>query len=262
MLNNNNVLRLVGRFAKWVYKHANEICVISPGFKKNLIEKGVSAKKIHVISNWVDTKTHYPKEPEAGFAEKLGLAGRFNIMFAGNIGEAQGLEAALGAAELLKDLKELQLVFVGDGVSFPRLKQEVERKQLTNVLFLGRYPEHSMPNLYALANVLLIHVKDNPLFRITIPHKIFTYMASGKPILAAINGDAADVITETGAGLTCAPQDIQAIAATALKFFYMNECERRQMGECGLVAAQTLYNRDTLVGKIENVLLSAANGRD
>jgi glycosyltransferase involved in cell wall biosynthesis len=262
MLDNNNVLRWAGWFANWVYQRAHEICVISPGFRKNLIEKGIAPRKIHVISNWVDTKAHHPEEPQPSFAEELGLAGRFNIMFAGNIGKGQGLETVLEAAELLKDLDGFQFVFVGGGVALSGLRRTAEMKKLANVRFLGRYPEPSMPNLYALADVLLVHLKDEPLFRITIPHKIFAYMASGKPILAAVHGDAADVVTQAGAGLTCPPQDVQAIAAAARKLFSMSESERRRMGDCGLIAAQTTYNRDTLVGEIERVLLSAVNGKN
>jgi colanic acid biosynthesis glycosyl transferase WcaI len=261
MLNNKYSLKWVGDFAKWVYARAQEICVISPGFQANLIQKGVPAEKIHVISNWVDTTTHYPEKHNMALAKKLGLAGRFNIMFAGNMGEAQGLETVLNAAELLRDLNEVQFVFVGDGVALPHLRQVAESQHLINVIFLGRYPGHMMPSLYALADVLLVHLKDDPLFRITIPHKIFTYMASGKPILAAIHGDAVDVVTQMDAGIPCAPQNPQAIAAVVRQFFEMTDVQREDMGARGLVAVQTKYSREALVGEIETLLLSAANGR-
>src|SRR4030042_6316197 len=129
------------------------------------------------------------------------MSSRFNVMFAGHIGEAQGLEVVLDAAILLRDLKDVQFVLVGDGVALPGLKQKAIDRGLNNVLFLGRYPQERMPALYALADVLLVHLKDDPLFRITIPHKTLAYLASGKPILAAVAGDTAKVVTEAGAGM-------------------------------------------------------------
>lgn len=258
MLHNQRVLDLVATFAKWVYARAGAICVISPGFRDNLIQKGVPSEKIHLVPNWVDTDTYYPAQPDPELAQELGLGDRFNVMFAGNIGEAQGLETALAAAHSLQDLPEVQFVFVGDGVALRRLEDQAQ--DLDNVRFLGRYPVASMPGLYALADVLLVHLKDDPLFRITIPHKILSYMASGKPILAAVAGDAATAVTKAGAGLACAPQDAQALADTVRRFYHMDSAEREALGRNGLVAAHTTYARDQLVGRIEAVLQSLIEG--
>jgi len=258
MLKNAAALKTVGSFAKWVYEKATAICVISPGFRENLIKKGVPANKIHVISNWVDPEAYYVADPDIDLAEELGLSNRFNVMFAGNIGEAQGLDVVLDAAKLLRDLKDVQFVLVGDGVALPRLKQKAIDHGLNNVLFLGRYPQESMPALYALADVLLVHLKDDPLFRITIPHKTLTYLASGKPILAAVAGDTAKIVTETGAGMDCSPGDSQALAEAVRKLYHLDRAELQRMGMNGRQAAQNLYSREHLVGKIEVVLQQAA----
>jgi glycosyltransferase involved in cell wall biosynthesis len=261
MLNNPRLLDVVGRFAKWVYAKADAISVISPGFRDNLIRKGISSEIIHLIPNWVDTTIYYPDEPDLQLANELGLADKFNIMFAGNIGEAQGLETVLEAAELLQDLAEVQFVIVGDGVALPRLREGVETRDLKNVRFLGRYPTESMPALYALADVLLVHLKDDPLFRITIPHKILSYMASGKPILAAIAGDAAEVVKDAGAGIICPPQNPAALAQTVQEFVALSAQARQRMGECGLRSTQEKFSRDNLVGKVESVLRDLVLGQ-
>ncbi|HBY93751.1 MAG TPA: glycosyltransferase WbuB [Chloroflexi bacterium] len=257
MLNNERALGWVGRFAEWVYAHAGAVCTISPGFRDNLIQKGVPEDKIHVISNWVDTSTYRVVPPDPARAQALGMAGKFNIMFAGNIGEAQGLEVLVDAAALLQDLQPVQFVVVGDGVALPRLRKAVEARGLSNVLFLGRYPTSAMPGLYTLADVLLIHLKDDALFRITIPHKTFAYMASGKPILAAVAGDAVDVVTLAGAGVTCPPENPEALASTVRQLYQMPASKRRQMAERGLRAAQTTYSRKVVVAQIEQALRSA-----
>jgi colanic acid biosynthesis glycosyl transferase WcaI len=258
MVNSERVLSWVGRIAQWVYAKAEAICVISPGFRANLIDKGVPPAKIHVISNWVDTETYHPEQPDLSLAEELGMAGRFNIMFAGNMGEAQGLETVLDAAERLRNHPRVQFVFVGDGIALPRLQQSAASRGLNNVRFLGRYPVEAMPKLYALADGLLVHLKDDPLFRITIPSKILSYMAVGKPILAALAGDAADVVGEAGAGIACPPGNPQALASVVQRFHSMEELERRKMGERGLATVHKQYSREVLVGEIEAVLRGVA----
>ena len=258
MFGNDRLLGWIGRMAKWVYSKAAAILVISPGFRQNLVDKGVPPEKIHVISNWVDTETYHRAEPDPKLAQELGLAGRFNVMFAGNMGEAQGLETVIRAAKLLEDDPHIQFVMVGDGIALPRLQQLTEEQHLTNVRFLGRYPAQGMSRLYALADALLVHLKDDPLFRITIPHKILAYLGSGKPILAAVSGDVSDLVSATGAGVTCAPENPQALAAAVRSLQSMPDGERRAMGERGILTARTRYSRNALVGEIEAVLQQVA----
>jgi len=262
MLHNPRLLGWVGRFASRVYRQAHSILVISPGFRRNLLEKGVPPEKIHVIPNWVDPAAYYPAAPDAELAHKLGLAERFNVMFAGNMGEAQGLETVIAAAKALRDDPVIQFALVGDGVALPRLQRLAEQEGLANVRFLGRYPANEMPCLYALADVLLVHLKDDPLFRITIPHKTLAYLGSGKPILAAVGGDVADLIESIGAGVTCPPENAPALAAAIRAMQAMPAEQRQAMGAMGALAAQARYNRDLLTGQIERVLYQAAFDRD
>ena len=115
-----------------------------------------------------------------------------------------------------------------------------------------------MPKLYALTHVLLVHLKDDSLFRITIPSKVLDYMAAGKPILAAVAGDAADVVTEAGAGIACPPGDPQAVASAVRRFRSMGEGERCRMGERGFMTIHRQYTREVVVGEIEAVLQGVA----
>jgi glycosyltransferase involved in cell wall biosynthesis len=133
----------------------------------------------------------------------------------------------------------------------------VEEQSLSNVRFISRQPEHAMPGLYALADILLLHLKDDPLFRITIPHKTIGYLASGKPILAAVAGDAAEVVTSEGAGIACPPSDAVAMAAAVRRLHVLSPAERQAMGERGVAAARTQYGRESVVPRIEEVLARA-----
>jgi colanic acid biosynthesis glycosyl transferase WcaI len=254
MLQNRRILGLMDRLGKWFYRRGGAIRVISPGFRDNLLGKGVPAEKIHYIPNWVDTEFYYPHEYDRELAEQTQLAGRFNVMYAGTIGRAQGLEVALDAANRLRDLPDVQFVLVGDGTDLTSLQQAARERGLTNVKFLGRHPESTMARLFALADVLLLHLRDEPLFRITIPHKTYTYMAVGKPILDAVEGDTAATVEAARAGLTCPSANAEALAATVRKFHALSASERNAMGQDGRRTACEVFHRDILVRQIAEML--------
>jgi colanic acid biosynthesis glycosyl transferase WcaI len=254
MLRNRRILGLMDRLGKWFYRRCAAIRVISPGFRDNLLDKGVPDEKIHYIPNWVDTEFYYPREYDRELAEQTQLSGRFNVMYAGAIGRAQGLEVTLEAARLLNDLPDVQFVLVGDGTDLTEIREAAKDRNLSNIRFLGRHPETSMSRLFSIADVLLVHLRDDPLFRITIPHKIYTYMAVGKPILAAIKGDAADTVEAAHAGLTCPIGNPRVLADTVRRFRELSPGERKTMGQNGRQAACTQYQRETLIRQIAAVM--------
>ncbi|MGH9603531.1 MAG: glycosyltransferase family 4 protein, partial [Terriglobales bacterium] len=212
MLSNGLALGVLASLARFVYRRAAAVTVVSPGFRENLIAKGVPPHKVHLIPNWADDDLYHPLSPDLKLAEEFGLNGRFNVMFAGNLGAAQGLEHVLAAAARLRDLPEIQFVIVGSGLAEPALRAQAEAEGLASVRFLGQHPATRMVHFLALADVLLVHLRRDPLFDITIPSKTLAYLACGRPILSATSGDAADVVREAGAGLVCPPEDAEALA--------------------------------------------------
>jgi glycosyltransferase involved in cell wall biosynthesis len=259
MLRNESALRLIGSLARWVYSKAAFVRVISPGFRLNLLSKGVPDEKIGVISNWVDTEYYRPAAKSPELLDKFGLRGRFNILYAGAIGLAQGLEVVLdAAAELLVSSPDSQFVLAGDGVEYDRLRREAESRQLRNVRFLGRLPGDMMPSLYGCADVLMLHLRADPLFAITVPHKVFTYLAAGKPILVGGEGDVASLVTESRAGLVFPPGNGKALANAVLEFHAMSPAEMEKMGNNGRQVSCQSYSRVHLVGEISRLIESAA----
>lgn len=246
-------LAAIGRLARFAYNRATAITVISPGFKRNLIGKGVPEKKIHVIPNWADEDLYRPVPPDSALAAKHGLAGKFNVVYAGNIGLAQGLDTAVEAAKQLGDLPRVQFVLVGDGVDEPRLRAMSVREGVRNVRFLGRQPPESMSSFLALADAALVHLKRDPLFEMTIPSKTLAYMACARPILMAVAGDAADVVREAGAGLTCAPEEPKALAEAVRALYEMPIAARERMGNAGREAFLRCYTRRALVDQYEDL---------
>lgn len=254
MVQSEKILSAVGAYCKWAYRKAAAIRVISNGFKNDLIGKGVNPDKVHFIPNWVDTDFYRPAPYDSKLADQLGLNDRFNIMYAGTVGLAQGIETILDAAVLLTDLPRVQFVIAGDGLDLPRLMRLKEERKIANVKFLGRYPMEKMGTLYSLANVLLVHLKDDPLFRMTIPHKTLTYLAAGKPVLAAVEGDVSDLVKEVRAGLTCPSMNPEALANTVREFYNMPAVALKRLGVNGRVSACERFGMSAVVKRIATML--------
>lgn len=234
MVSGGFIPSLVAWWCRQVYRAMDRLVVLSPGFKRLLTERGVPPEKIKVIYNWWD-------EPEPILApavlpadEKAMLVGRFNVIFAGNMGLAQGLDTLLEAArQLAFSHPSVQFVLIGGGLDSDRLKAAVVADGLTNVIFLPRRPPSAIGAVLAAADVLLVHLRDDPLFAVTIPSKTQAYLATGRPILMAVRGDAAELVRKAGAGLTCEPGDATQLAATVSKFVKLPKERREAMGRAG-----------------------------
>ena len=261
MVNSGRLLAVVKGLVQFTCRQASVVTVVSPGFKTNLTQKGIQSDKIRFIPNWADEAIYRPVEGDPALAAETGLVGRFNVLYAGNMGFAQALHAVVQAAELTQDLPQVQFVFVGDGVEKPALEALVKQKNLANVRFLDRQPPLRMPYLYALADVLLAHLKRDPLFDITIPSKTLPYLACGRPILMAVAGDAADVARQAGAGLICEPENPQAIADAIRQFYTMSPQERACFGNAGRKAFLEQYAQEVLLEKWEQLLYEVASSQ-
>ena len=260
MIRSRTIVKVLSRLEGFVYRRASAIGVVSPGFKRNLMGKGVPPDKVHVLTDWANEDIYRPVPPDAALAEETGMAGRFNVLFGGNIGLAQALDTVIETAQRLSHIPDIQFVFVGGGVDVARLEALTREKGLANVRFLGRQPAEKMPYLYALADVLLAHFKRDPLFEISVPGKVFAYLACQRPVLMASEGDAADLVKAAGAGLACGAEDPDALARAVLEFYRMSPESRAELGVAGRRAFLQQYSRNVLVQRHEELLLQVATG--
>lgn len=184
------------------------------------------------------------------------LMGAFNVMFAGNIGEAQDFGCILAAAELLKDQSHIRWLVVGDGRMFSWVKEQINsRGLLDSVILLGRHPLERMPNFFIHADAMLVTLADRSIFSLTIPGKLQSYFAAGMPIVAALNGEGANVIELANAGFSCAAGDHVGLAAIVLKMSRCSDKERESMGNNGLRFSEKEFGRDNLIETLEGYLL-------
>src|SRR5574341_721355 len=174
-----------------------------------------------------------PGAPDRLLGRELGFDDRFNIVYAGNLGFYQALESVIRAAALVKEHRRIQVVIAGTGPKEEELKTLARELRADNVLFLGRRHYWEMSRINDLADVLLIHLKDLGFLHTTIPGKTQVSLASGRPILMAVRGDAADLVRESGAGVICEPEDPAAIARTMVEMSRMQKEELEAMGRRG-----------------------------
>lgn len=231
MMNNPLLLRILDRWCRTVYRSASHLVTLSQGMKAELVRRSVPEDRISVIYNWCDEDSMRFEEPDPSLRIRLGLAGSFVVMFAGTMGLMQGLDTVLEAAERVREVEpRIRFVFVGGGVDRERLRHIASERGLHNVTFLERQPPEAMGKILAISDLMLVHLKDTPIFRITIPSKIQAYMAAAKPILCAVRGDAAELVRVAGAGISAEPENPMSIARSVLQLFSLSDAERKSMG--------------------------------
>jgi colanic acid biosynthesis glycosyl transferase WcaI len=265
MLSNRVGIKLLDRFCRFVYRHADRVVVLSPGFRKILIERGVSASKIDVIYNWCNDSAMNESSMNKSSMERrrmppvpIGAIGDFVVLFAGTQGLAQALDAVLEAASLCRSrVPQARFVFIGGGVDADRLERRAHEMQLDNVRFLPRQPMAAMGSILSAADVLLVHLKDDPLFRVTIPSKTQAYLAAGRPILMGVTGDAAELLERSGAGLVCEPENPASIAEGVRLLFEAGQSRLRAMGQAGRDFYERELTLEAAVDKFDVVFQQA-----
>lgn len=231
-IKSNWLLDVVGVLVRFIYSQCDQILIQSEAFRDRITKWGVRSEIIHYVPNWASAVDALSAEPEWTRV----LAAGFRIVFAGNVGKAQDMPTILKAAEIFRqknpEIKNIQWLIVGDGSELSFVRAESERLSL-NIHTFGQKPNEDMPHLYKQADVLLVSLRDEDIFALTVPAKIQSYMAAGKPILASINGEGARVVQIAGAGLTCQAQNPEALAETVLKFYHLSADEKVKMGLSG-----------------------------
>jgi len=256
VVRSSRVLGWVGHLVRFIYNRCTLVLGQSRGFLGSIARFCDDTAKIRYFPSWAedvfmnDSVKPAPEVPE--------WAEGFTVVFAGNIGEAQDMPAVLDAAERLKDNASIRWVIVGDGRKSDWLQSEVARRGLDKqVLLPGRFPVERMPSFYAHANALLVSLKRDPVFSMTIPGKVQSYLIAGIPLLGMLDGEGATVIRDAKAGLTCEAGDSLGLAQAVLALAAMPATERKQLGLNGQNYAQQEFGRAQLMDRLEALLAEA-----
>ncbi|NTW63632.1 MAG: glycosyltransferase family 4 protein [Chlorobiaceae bacterium] len=255
-VSDKRILAFMDKVVRFIYRNSDKIVVSSRGFIDSVKAKGVSSDRLEYFPNWYEPE-YDSQQPakSADYVEKIILPNGFRLMFAGNIGASQDFEIILSAAEILKKNTDIHWVILGDGRRFEWLKEQVYSRDLSTCIhLLGRYPPQAMPGFFASADAMLVTLTRNPVFSLTIPGKIQSYMACGKPIIAALDGEGYRLIVDSGAGLASPSEDTFALVESVLTIYKMPKEKRIEMGESGRMYCEANFNREILMDRFEGWL--------
>lgn len=250
-VNNKMVLSLFEKMVKYIYNNSNKILISSKGFKESILAKGNYAHKLVYFPNWAEDSilkgnADYPI-PE--------LPKGFKIIFAGNIGMAQDVMSIVKAALILKDQLDIHFIFLGDGRSKPQLEQYVDENNLNQTVhFLGRFPLEAMKTFFTKADVLLVSLKDELIFNLTVPAKLQAYMCTKTPILGMLNGEGAAIINEANCGFSANAGDSEGLAKEIIKLHEMSNEERNVLGLNGFEYFEKNFTMNKCIDSLELIL--------
>jgi glycosyltransferase involved in cell wall biosynthesis len=231
-IKNKWVLRLVGYLVKWIYSAADTLLVQSRAFREPVSRYADTSKIVYYPNSYqeVHSDTHPTRIPAELLDE---LSNNFCLVFAGNLGTAQSVETLVEVADRLKHLSGLRIMLVGSGSMSAWIKSEKESRKLDNLVLAGRFAADEMPHFFSRAGGLLVTLRRDEAFSYTIPSKVQAYLAAGRPIVAALDGEGARVIDEARAGFTSPSEDAADMARRIEQLFHMSAAERDSLGQSG-----------------------------
>ena len=256
MAGTGRMTAILNLLCNFVYRKAAKILAQSAGIAGKLIERGVPADKIATVYNWADEDAAAASGRHD--LARYGFEGRFNIVYGGNLGRVQGLDTLVRAAHLAAArAPEIQLLLIGDGIESATLAALVAELGAGNVRLAPGIPRAEVGDVFAAADVLTLHLWNDPLFEITIPQKTQFYLAMGKPVLIGVKGEASDFVVKAGAGLAVEPQNAEAMADAMVAMARMPKAELDAMGRRGRRAYEAQFAFATAIERTEAMLESA-----
>jgi glycosyltransferase involved in cell wall biosynthesis len=244
------ILRTMDILVHWIYKGCAKILIQSKTFSEPVKARGVPNDRIHYFPNSAESFYHQIPTPLTWSGPALPSG--FRIMFAGNLGAAQSFETILSAAEQLKNQPDIQWIIVGDGRVKEWIASEVVRRELQHsVHLMGRHAPESMPEWFAQADAMLVTLRREPIFSLTVPSKIQSYMACAKPIIAALDGEGARIIDVSGSGIAVPAEDPDQLANAVRKMYAMSHAQRMAIGAAGRIYFEQHFSRETLIEQLE-----------
>jgi glycosyltransferase involved in cell wall biosynthesis len=245
------LIRLSEMLERFLYRHADQVMVNSPGFLAHVRDRG--ARHVGFIPNGADSRMFDPQASGAKFRLLNGLEGKYMVLYAGAHGMSNNLEVLLEAARQLQHRPEIVIVLLGDGKEKPALIKQAEELGLDNVRFLPPIPKTDMPEALAAADACIAILKPIPLYATVYPNKVFDYMAAGRPVVLAIDGVIREVVEDAGAGIYASAGDAAAIAKAILDLADDPQAGR-QMGLRGRQSIEQRFDRAALAEDLARLM--------
>jgi glycosyltransferase involved in cell wall biosynthesis len=257
VLKNHQMIALLERWEMNLYRSATRIVTVTESFRRDIARRGIPTERIVTVPNGADTDTW---KCDAVGATKLratlGLNNSFVVLYIGAHGISQGLSAIIDAAARVETNSKIQFVFVGEGAEREKLQRRVKEKSLKNIRFLEPVDRRGVQAFYSMADLCLVPLRNIPLFDAFIPSKMFEIMSVGRPILASLRGEPAEILRRSGSAEIVEPEDAAAIA-TAVQVLASDTQRLRQMGDAGSQFVRREYSRAILARRYIEVIKDA-----
>ena len=252
------LLKGAAAMVRFIYRRCDRILIQSRAFHDPAAAVGAAPERMHYFPNWAESLY----QPDQALPENINaelLPEGFKVMFAGNLGEAQSLETIVDAAAALKDrYPDVHWVFLGDGRREQWVKDKVVELGLGGcVHLLGRHPVSAMPGFFAQADAMAVTLKSEDIFAYTIPSKVQSYLACGRPIVGALDGEGARIIEESGAGFAVEAEDSAGLAAAVERLYKLAEKDRVAMGQKALDYYTAHFERNRLIDELDKMMSEA-----
>jgi putative colanic acid biosynthesis glycosyltransferase WcaI len=262
MLRNRVAIGAARLLERFVYRRANRILVICEGFRQCVRSARIPDERIAVVPDWVDTEFISPAAAGVKFRRAHGLLGRKVVLHSGNMGAKQKLDTVLDAAARLESVPELVICLVGEGSEKSRLQAQAANRRLKNVRFLPLAPRAELPNMLAAADLLLLS-QSAAIRDVVAPSKLLTYLAAGRPVIAAASpsSETSRTLVESGGGVVVAPEDPVALAE-AIRTLTAHPEQLCEFGRSGRRFAERNFSSKEVLGRLEAELVSCVAGGD
>ncbi len=248
-VNNRWILGAVARVVRLIYRASNRILVQSRAFIEPVTVLTDRPEKIYYYPNLYHAHGSRQCSARASHLIQI-LTQHFCVVFAGNLGSFQALDTLIEVARRLQPHAGIRMVLVGSGSQDDWLAQQRDAHGLINLILVGRYGASDMPAIFDAAQALLVSLRPDPALRLTVPSKVQAYLAAGRPILAALDGEGARIVQESGAGLCSPAGDASALVKNVLQLVAMPPLERQQMGVRGRTYFEQHFAPDTLAAEL------------
>lgn len=256
-ITSKSILDKMERMVRFLYSKIDCILVSSQAYIPSVRNLSPPGRRIEYYPQFVES-LYQPVQLPVDAHERRLLPNGFIVMFAGNIGVAQDFDTILSAAQRIRHYSDIHWVILGDGRNREWVETEIESRQLTSTVhLLGQFPLDAMPRYFSLADVMLVTLKDDPIFSLTVPGKIQSYLACAKPVISVLNGEGGRIIEESQAGYACKAGDAEGLADAVLRMYALTPAERLKMGDAGRAYYEIHFEREMLLDRLDGWMLNA-----
>ena len=262
-LNDNLILRLLEKLELWLYHKADGIISVTESFRTEISYRGIDCKKIHVITNGVDTLRFVKREKDLDLLNRLGIQGKFLLGYIGTHGLAHGLDTLLDAAQIIQKSRhknKFHFILLGDGAEKNKLKLKAEKLLLNNVSFVDTVSKDEVVRFWSVLDASIIHLKNRELFKTVIPSKIFECMSMGIPILHGVRGESAEIVKNADVGRLFEPENAEELVEAIYVLQSSTNLRSKLSKNC--IGASKNYDRNLLALQMLDVIEKVVKGKN